>query len=64
MTISKYYGAWQVTCDTCNEERYPDAHLFMDVVSEIRDLGWLSLRNDDDEWVHMCPACMGEMQDA
>jgi len=56
---------YDVSCDTCSigEERIEiddrDADGFMFTIGFIKAQGW-QIRKDDDEWEHVCPACVGE----
>jgi hypothetical protein len=48
-----------VTCDFCSSEEYEsETTNWWTFLKEIRDKGWLPVKEDlFDEWVHFCPAC-------
>jgi predicted RNA-binding Zn-ribbon protein involved in translation (DUF1610 family) len=44
-------------CDTCGAEHEGDDDEFMEVWNYAKSLGWRAYQ-EDDEWMHKCPACM------
>lgn len=48
-------------CDAIGcEETFEAAGLFKDVWACAKDDGWRSFKNEDDEWEHRCPECLGK----
>lgn len=45
-------------CDNCSEE-FSIAGSFKEVWECAKQDGWRSYKNDEDEWQHKCPECMG-----
>ena len=47
-------------CDRCQEEHEIQSHSFSDAWQSAKDDGWRCFKNDDDEWEHRCPDCVGK----
>jgi hypothetical protein len=61
MTIERFeegFG-YVVHCDLCDEELYlPDADIFDEVIAGMKEHGWKSSKNLDDDWDNICPTCL------
>lgn len=48
------------SCDICGEEYEVYDRDFRAAWEDAKDDGWRCFKNDDDEWEHRCPECVGE----
>ena len=46
------------TCDECGEE-FACAGSWRDVWQAAKDDGWRCFQDDNGEWQHRCPSCVG-----
>lgn len=58
MTIERYRGQSQITCDDCGESqpRTYEADEFDVMVADAKRDGW-RMQKEDGEWCHYCPDC-------
>lgn len=47
------------TCDQCGETFDISGGDFRDAWDSAKEDGWRCFKNDDDEWEHRCPECVG-----
>ena len=54
--IDKEYGKWVLRCAICEEAAPEPFDTFQDAV-DYRDKYWTKEKNDDGEWISVCPDC-------
>ncbi len=47
-------------CDVCNDEYEIESHDFKDAWESAKDDGWRCFKDEDGDWVHRCPDCVGK----
>lgn len=47
------------TCDNCEADFEISGYDFREAWESANDDGWRCFKNDDDEWEHRCPDCVG-----
>jgi hypothetical protein len=61
MAVEKTIDGFDVECDgeLCPENLSVESlsHQWSDLMSEMRNKGWRSLKEVDGQWVHLCPHC-------
>jgi len=59
MSIEQLTWGFDVTCDYCGETQFFDIseHHFPTLLAEMKEYGWKSRKDQDDEWEHFCPSC-------
>lgn len=44
-------------CDRCDDTYEVNSHSWKDAWSTAKDQGWITFKDEDDEWQHHCPDC-------
>ena len=57
--IESVYEELILVCDICGEQ-VEGFRNFDDVLAAKEDLGWITSRDVEDEWLDVCPDCQGE----
>lgn len=58
MTIERQKGKITLMCNVCDDEYDTyDPEDFADMLKDAKRDGWSVFKDDDDDWVHMCPNC-------
>ena len=55
--IDKFGGSYILVCDVCGEDAREIFDEFYDAVAYKRWEGWKSRKDEDGEWLDVCPDC-------
>ena len=55
MTIEREGIGFIVECDKCSNYFNVDSEFFQDAVDELKREGWKIRKDENDEWIHICP---------
>ena len=55
--INKFGKSYILSCDICQEEAEETFYDFYDAVKFKRDNGWKSQKDENGEWMDICPEC-------
>lgn len=61
--IRRERGDLVAECDDCGtdtEHQLQGCRDFLEFVAELKDDGWKVFKDEDGEWRHLCPDCVGE----
>ena len=55
--INKFGKSYILSCDICQEEAEETFYDFYDALNFKRDNGWKSKKDENGEWMVICPEC-------
>lgn len=63
MLLRRAKGQLVFECDECGVTHYSGEHAdFTAFLVEIKDEGWSIRKDEDGEWMHICPDCIAEIR--
>lgn len=60
MTIDGSKYMYDLVCDVCGDYARETFDDFYDAVEYKRENGWESRKDENDEWMDICPVCLDE----